>query len=835
MPIRESIERSSKPRSGIAHGGIGTGSLELRKDGIFRNWTIFNNEPLFGGAPYQFEEDSSLFFMVRWQEVGKHPQMKLLQIDEGVHSAGCLLQFYTFPWMSGVDRIESEACFPTTRLRFYDEEMPFDIELEALSPFVPGDVAASSIPGVYFRFHIRLTGPKPVEVLLMANLRHLVGYDVPTHRYAGRVSREGDAVSVLHATEGMDEQHASWGSMALSSLHGESSYQAGWSHRHTFLEPLLHQTELSNKDEIDGQNADNEELGARVATHECISTVGRSARLDPENEDLRHDFVLSWHFPNCYADQTQKDKKQGKQAALRYEGHAYKKRFSDALAVAQYLIGEREQLIDRSLAFQRGFYDSDLPVYVLDQINSQLNTFVASSWYTESGDFGIQEGWTPEKSWGPLATIDVGMYGAIAIAFLFPELDRSQWEVHRRLQFDSGDVCHGIGRNFGTGDKAESVKSRLDLAPQYVLMLLRHCFLTDDTDYLREVWPSVQKALAYTLEKRDQDGDGLPEMEGTMSTYDNFPMWGPASLIVGQVISALQHAEHAARILKDAEAEARWRAAREKAQAGMEAKLWNGTYFSLSNDETGEHGRDEGCLSDQLIGQWASRQMDLGDIVDRAKIDSALRAILARNFVRGQGLYNCRWPQDDWLHPVDADCWFDQANTYWTGVELGFAALLVHEGLVDEGFAVVEAVDHRHRKAGRYWDHQEWGGHYYRPMSAWGIVIAAAGFAAKSGVWSFRPALCEPRLRLFFSIGEVWGHYQRVCEQDSERISIKLGAGQVTLRGLELDLASEGRSVTVSLDGKAVPATVEKGDRVAHIRFDKPIVVSAESSLVVDC
>lgn len=36
-------------RSGIALGGIGTGSIEMRADGNFYNWSIFNNYPKGSG------------------------------------------------------------------------------------------------------------------------------------------------------------------------------------------------------------------------------------------------------------------------------------------------------------------------------------------------------------------------------------------------------------------------------------------------------------------------------------------------------------------------------------------------------------------------------------------------------------------------------------------------------------------------------------------------------------------------------------------------------------------------------------------------------------------
>lgn len=66
--LNETYEANSRVRSGIAIGGIGTGSIELRKDGNFYNWTIFNNYPLSTGRFFSIAElpgknsDKSLLF-----------------------------------------------------------------------------------------------------------------------------------------------------------------------------------------------------------------------------------------------------------------------------------------------------------------------------------------------------------------------------------------------------------------------------------------------------------------------------------------------------------------------------------------------------------------------------------------------------------------------------------------------------------------------------------------------------------------------------------------------------------------------------------------------------
>ena len=54
---------------------------------------------------------------------------------------------------------------------------------------------------------------------------------------------------------------------------------------------------------------------------------------------------------------------------------------------------------------------------------------------------------------------------------------------------------------------------------------------------------------------------------------------------------------------------------------------------------------------------------------------------------------------------------------------MAFASLLIYEGLFDEGLMVVRNVDDRYRRWGMYWDHQEFGGHYFRQLRVTGHAV----------------------------------------------------------------------------------------------------------------
>ncbi len=275
----------------------------------------------------------------------------------------------------------------------------------------------------------------------------------------------------------------------------------------------------------------------------------------------------------------------------------------------------------------------------------------------------------------------------------------------------------------------------------------------------------MKRAVEYVLRERDLDGDALPDMEGIMSSYDNFPMYGASAFIASQWLAALAAVAEGARAVGDGAAASRYAKLLEKAKARAGDRLWNGRYFRLWNDEGGRHGgKDEGCLTDQLVGLWAARLVGFDSLLPADQVRAALKAVLEASYRAGFGLRNCSWPGDGAWHDVPADIWVDQANTCWSGVELAFASFLVYEGLVDEGLAVLKTVDDRYRRAGRYFDHQEFGGHYFRPMAAWAMLHALLGLSIRDGHLSFAPRLPGDQ-RLLFSYGGGTATYERKIDE----------------------------------------------------------------------
>ena len=798
-------KRAQKPRSGMALGGIGAGWFEIRQDGTTANWNIFNNNPL-GWGPLlpvlDFMPHSMLFFVAKWQYEGEEPHMKLFQIEES-HGAASLdrheLQ-YVFPWLTGVDTIDYEVKFPFAKFKFVADDMPFTAEMEAWSPFIPFDEKNSAHPGAVFDFKITSKAEKNLKITIVASQRNAVAYDVPERYYTAETVDGNNCRSFVQSVGNVDNKHISFGTMGITSMATDSKCYLGWEHPHPYYERFLEEDEFPEVTDVDGRNiVDNKTGEKQISNNRCWSTIAVQRELAP-NDSFEHTFIASWDFPNNYARDTSVsgDDSYAPMDKELNEGHYYSNFFKSSADVGEYISANIADLKKRSKDFVNAYYDSDAPGFVLDQVASHLNTMFTSSWFTKEGHFGIIEGMAPDASFAGLSTTDVAMFGSVMYATLFPKLSRQINKDYAGFQNENGSVAHSIRHNFAVMDKAEGESLRLDLPAQHAFMTLRDAFWSNDRDYLEEMYPSVKAAIEYVLNERDMNKDGLPDMEGIMCSYDNFPMYGIASFVAGQYILALKSVAEAAEIIGESNDAEKYSALYERGRILFEEKLWNGEYFRLCNDEGGENGMvDEGCLTDQLISQWAAHHVGFGHMYDAGKIRTALKNILKHNYRDWQGLRNCQWPQDKFFHHIDKNTWVDQANTCWTGVELEFASFLIYEGLIDEGLMVIKNVDDRYRKNGMYFDHQEYGGHYFRPMSAWAIINAILGLSINNGTYIFAPKLDKDNYKLFFAVPECYGHFIR----EGNIFKIEIASGELDINKLEIKLSEVPKNAIVLING----------------------------------
>ena len=852
-PVKETYSRSDAPRSGVALGGIGAGSIELRKDGNFYNWSIFNNYPVSAGPVFDLPnwprdgwEEDLLFFIVRYQVEGEDARMKILNINQSINEGGLESIAYYYPWMTAIENIEYSGRFPFVNMKFTDSEMPLEIEMEAFSPFIPHDLKNSTLPGVYFDFKVKSTTDKPVKVTLLGTLRNTVGYDT-WKKYFKSGLTEGEGYKYFDlSVGGMNEKSPTFGQMGLVSLSEETTYYLGWEHKHPYYERLLEEPAFPNIDDTKGRNIIDKETGEKIGRmgfrtkdqrHFSSSAITKDLK---SNESFDHSFAMAWYFPNDPGAHSGKEelKYVNDEYALglqttKIQGNYYNNFFNSASDVARYLVENKEDLEHRTRQFVNDFYASDVPQFVLDQINSNLNTFITSSTLTKDGTFALREGLTEDKSWGPNATIDVSLYGSVPVLYLFPELQKSMMIAHRNAQAPNGEINHGLAYDPDfTRNGTWGVFHRIDMPPNYIQLVLRDYFATNDRQYLEELWPSLQKAAEYVLNERDKDENMMPDMEGIMCSYDNFPMWGLASYIQSQWIGAMAAMVDAAEIIGDDEAKVKYKEILDKGSQLMDEKLWNGEYYRLSNDYNGafgDKGIDEGCLTDQIIGQWIAHLSGLGYLFEEENVKNALGKIMEMNY-REIGLRNCSWPEYPNRFPIaESDLWVDQANTPWTGVELAFASFLLYEGMFDEAMKVIKNIDDRYRANGLYWDHQEFGGHYYRPMSAWAIVNGLLGLGINQGHYAFSPKIPKDDFKMFFAAPSFTAHY----EDKNNEVAINVLTGDFKVNKVSIKTQELGEGAKAYINDESFDAKVSYENNLLTVDFEQMKAIPAGSKLVI--
>ena len=115
-----------------------------------------------------------------------------------------------------------------------------------------------------------------------------------------------------------------------------------------------------------------------------------------------------------------------------------------------------------------------------------------------------------------------------------------------------GAVIHDLGSPFDPKPDAynwHNVAEWKDLAPKYILMLLRNYHFTKDASLLKDCWDSVEASLQY-LRDMILEGHSIPLTNGTDDTFDNLSSFGITIYCGSLWVAGLKAAAEIARIIK---------------------------------------------------------------------------------------------------------------------------------------------------------------------------------------------------------------------------------------------------------------------------------------------
>ena len=120
------------------------------------------------------------------------------------------------------------------------------------------------------------------------------------------------------------------------------------------------------------------------------------------------------------------------------------------------------------------------------------------------------------------------------------------------------------------------------------------------------------------------------------NTYD-ISFYGPNMYVGGLWLAALRAAEEMAKLQGEAHLAQELRELFEQGSKRYDELLWNGEYYIQLPDPDAppENQFGDGCLADQLFGQWWAHLLELGYILPEEHVKTTLRSVVTYNFRQG--------------------------------------------------------------------------------------------------------------------------------------------------------------------------------------------------------
>jgi non-lysosomal glucosylceramidase len=823
-------------------GGIGTGSISLGGRGQLRDWEIFNR-PDKGRSP-------NYAFPSIWVKRGNSkPVARVLEARLMPPYAGSSgLGSGNAPGLSRLAGAAFTGEFPVAHIAFQDASLPVHVTLDAFSPFIPLDPDASGLPVAVLRYRVRNPGPGSAQVSIAFSIDSPVGTVHPSGD--GRVNdfrKEGISFQGLYMSNPqLKENDPHRGSFALCVLDagdGQVSYLRGWPAAKWWASPTFFWDDFTSDGQL-GPEAEKQTVTGALCLQREIAAGAEGS----------YTFMLAWHFPNRTPAWSGWTAPKGHENDV--IGNYYCTRFTDAWSAAQHAARALPESERRTRAFVDAMRDSTLPAALRDAAMSNLSTLVTQTCFrTADGEFHGFEGCDDQRGCCFGNCLHVWNYET-STQFVFPSLARSL----RKAAFGFSEDDQGgmrfrqmlpdgfdrFGYAAADGQMGQIIKVYLDWK------------LCGDTQWLRNLWPKIQQGISFAWIPGGWDPNRNGVLEGVQhNTYD-VEFYGPNPLGTVYYLGALRAAEEMALALGDTAAARNYHAIFVKGSAWIDQNLFNGDYYiqkvrgipksQIAPATVGDMGADnpeqpefqlaDGCLADQLIGQYLADIAGLGPLLAPAHIRKTLESIHKYNY-RAQlfehdsvqrvyalndeaALLVCDYTKGG--RPKVPFPYFQEA---WTGIEYLVAAQFIHAGMLREGLETIENVRRRYDGERRNpWDEPECGHHYARAMSAWSNVIAFSGFdyqgAAKA--ISLLPKSTAADFTSFFSTGLGWGTFSIA----SRRVELAVTEGTLPLKSIRLAQAG-GRKTSITLDGRPCAHHHEGFTLI----LDQEIVVPAGGKLLI--
>ncbi len=791
-PVLKKYDRDHLDKIALPVGGIGTGTLSLGGRGNFQDFEIMS-KPAKGYNPGS-GRGNSFFFTLYTSAEGK----KDLRLLEGP------LPYYLYEGNSGAvatnhglprfSEAGFEAAYPFGQVSLATPQIPVMVKIKSFNPLIPGDADNSSIPMAVIDFELTNTSGRDIPFSLCGTLQNFIGEDGSSGKASKNKNtfRKGESFSGIHFTsDGVDKSTDQWGEMALVCLSdADITYRTAWLPERWGSSVLDFWDDLT----VDGRLENRED---KVSDKPMASLA--SGGVLPSHGVKTVRFLLTWYFPNrtAWSAETMKN--------------YYSEKYAGAWDVATKTVPVLGKLENKTIEFVNAFCRSDLPEEAKEAALFNVSTLRSQTCFRLSdGNLYAWEGCNDRSGCCFGSCTHVWNYET-AIAFLFGDLAKTMRAVELGLTTDDEGLM-SFRVKLPSNKAKDFAKVAADGQMGCIMKLYREWQLSGDDGFLKTFYPSGRKALEYAWKKGGWDGNQDGVMEGVQHNTMDVEYYGPNPQMTVWYLGALRAMEEMALYMKDDKMSQKCRKLFETGSKWADENLFNGEYYihkiivpekeSIPKEQlvgmgatdygNPDYQLGEGCLVDQLVGQYLAHVCGLGYLLKRDNVVSTLKSIMKYNYqpdlsdhfncFRSYALGNeaallmAAYPRSRPANP------FPYFTEVMTGFEYAAAVGMLYEGMTDEGLLCIRNIRNRYdgRKRSPF-DEAECGHHYGRAMASWSANLALTGFyysgVRKSMTFNSKPGT------YFWSNGYAWG----TCRLGNNRATITVLHGTLELSELKLN------------------------------------------------
>lgn len=829
-------------------GGIGSGGMSISGSGRLIDWSIRNRPALQGYNGYSH-------FAIKAEKGDELLDARVLNGPYDLNPAGApgLRPMFdgfghganrqTLVGVPHFREVDFYGRFPTADLTFKDDRFPGDVRLTALSPFIPHNDRDSSMPVAMFEFEIVNDSSDTLTYTLAGTLGNY-GSNSGEHSF-----RQTNGQSHLHLTStDTNLPLTQQGCLTIATDaddvdHTDHHFRGQW-----FDDLAVYWKEFARPGRLPQRHYDQPRTSKHMSLQPEHGTL--SARVTiPAGERKTIRFVISWSFPHGDIYWAYRDKPDGQIPNRKTPSwkNYYATEWPDSTASAADALTRWDALKADTVAFRDALFTSTLPAPVIDAASATLALLrTATCLRLEGGQLWAWEGQHTRDGSCEGSCTHVWNYQQ-ALSHLFPAIERTLRETELTYnQLPNGGLT--FRQKLPLGSSFDIIGPCADGHFGAIIKTYRDWKLSGDSDWLRRYWPAVTRAIAYawSAENPDRwDPDATGILSGRQHQTLDMELFEPNSWLASMFVAALLCTAEMATAMGDTALSEKTAKMAKTGADYINAHLFNGRWFiqkidlgdksvltpfdvgrtagvladgfmeTYWSDEFAElkYQMGEGCVSDQILGQWHAEVAGVGGFLDPAKVKTALKSVHTNNFRPSladhfnpcrnyayedeAGLLIATYPEGIRQPMVAAP----YAEEVWSGIEYMSASHMITHGLVDEGMDIVRATRQRHDGSRRNpWSDIECGSYYARSMSAWQLVNAFSGLHADFvlGKLSFAPRIAGD-CTLFWSAGTAFGALTRT----GSNVSLTVTGGTLDV----FEITADGRTLHFATRTKLAAGT----------------------------